>query len=391
MQLNTLLHKVLAKSQGIHHKQRLSSVVTAVESVMLGSNLSLTMMGRYMNRAIKPRSKIQTINYLLGNGHLHRERTSLYAAHNTWLCQGMTMHYVLMDWSSLVAHEQHVLRASIVKRGRAMVLYEEIHAEKNLGKSSIHETFLARLATVLPKDINVCIVTDAGFKTDFLKQVEAMGWAYVGRLLTNMHYTSTHKAHWRPCMALYDEATSTPRDKGQVILSKSNQLTTRLYVYKQKKHQASRRKQTVIKYGKKEREQKNAANKPWLIASSLTLPARHIMRIYTTRMKIEHDFRDTKDPVHGLGIKQSRCRDPKRLTLQLLMGMLAAFALWLIGLCLEKKNLHYDFQANSIKHKRVLSLIFLALEAIRSGYLRRLNNEEIMAMACQQKAVECGG
>ena len=31
-----------------------------------------------------------------------------------------------------------------------------------------------------------------------------------------------------------------------------------------------------------------------------------------------------------------------------------------------------NFQANSIRHKRVLSLIFLALEAIRSNYLRLL-------------------
>ena len=42
-------------------------------------------------------------------------------------------------------------------------------------------------------------------------------------------------------------------------------------------------------------------------------------------------------------------------------------AYWIM---LEKKELHRDFQANSIKHKRVLSLIFLALEAIRSGYMK---------------------
>ena len=44
--------------------------------------------------------------------------------------------------------------------------------------------------------------------------------------------------------------------------------------------------------------------------------------------------------------------------------------LWLIGLCLESQGRHPDFQANSIKHKRVLSLIFLALEAIRNGYMK---------------------
>ena len=59
-----------------------------------------------------------------------------------------------------------------------------------------------------------------------------------------------------------------------------------------------------------------------------------------------------------------------RLTLQLLLGFLASFMLWLIGLCLEEKGMHRDFQANSIKHKRVLSLIFLALEEVGNGYMR---------------------
>jgi hypothetical protein len=86
--------------------------------------------------------------------------------------------------------------------------------------------------------------------------------------------------------------------------------------------------------------------------------------------EIEHDFRDSKDPKGGLGMRESRASDPMRLILQLFIGFLASVILWLIGLCLEKKGLHRDFQANSIKHKRVLSLIFLALEAIRSGYMK---------------------
>ena len=94
------------------------------------------------------------------------------------------------------------------------------------------------------------------------------------------------------------------------------------------------------------------------------------MAIYKRRMKIEHDFRDSKDPKWGMGIRESRTSDPMRLLLQLLIGFLASVILWLIGLCLEKKGMHRDFQANSIKYKRVLSLIFLAIEAIRSDYMK---------------------
>ena len=159
---------------------------------------------------------------------------------------------------------------------------------------------------------------------------------------------------------------------GGVKLAKSNKLDSQLYLYKKFEEVAKEKAVKVrkIKHGRKEKDYSNAAKKPWLIASSLEIPSGKIMAIYKSRMKIEHDFRDSKDPKWGLGIRESRTSDPMRLILQLLIGFLASVILWLIGLCLEKKGLHRDFQANSIKHKRVLSLIFLALEAIRSGYMK---------------------
>ena len=79
---------------------------------------------------------------------------------------------------------------------------------------------------------------------------------------------------------------------------------------------------------------------------------------------------ETQRIQNGAWELENRASDPMRLILQLLIGFLASVILWLIGLCLEKKGLHRDFQANSIKHKRLLSLVFLALEAIRSGYMK---------------------
>jgi hypothetical protein len=58
-------------------------------------------------------------------------------------------------------------------------------------------------------------------------------------------------------------------------------------------------------------------------------------------------------------------KNAERLQLLLLIGHLAIFILWLIGLAAELKNLHYDYQANTIKKRRVLSLVFLGLQIIR--------------------------
>lgn len=379
MQHTELLHNILEKSQVVKHKTRLKSLMSAVSGVLNGSNLSLTSLGRHMPKLIKPRSKIQEINYLLGNGHLHRERILIYKAINEWVISQEKLLFIVIDWSNIIAHEQHLIRASIICKGRAMTVYEEIHSESNLGNSEIHEVFLRNLKQVLPVDREICILVDAGFRTDFYIQVQTENWDYVGRILSNMHYTPCEGNNWRPCTDLYEQATSIPETVGAVKLAKSNKVDSHLYLYKKIEEDVQKEKDVKvrkIKHGRKEKDYKNAAKKPWLIASSLEIPAVKIMAIYKKRMKIEHDFRDSKDPKWGMGLRLSRTVDPWRLTIQLLIGFLAAFLLWIIGLCLEKKGLHRDFQANSIKHKRILSLVFLALEAIRSGYMKFINKTD---------------
>jgi hypothetical protein len=383
MQHSELLHNILDNTGAIRHKTRLKSLMTAVESVMNGANLDLTSIGRHMRKDIKPRSKIKEIDYLLNNGHLLKERLNIYKAVNKWVIGQEKLLFIIIDWSTLVAHNHHLLRASILRKGRCVTVYEEIHPESGLGTGSIHQSFLKNLKLVLPPDRELCLIVDAGFKTDFFIQVEAENWDYVGRILSNMHYTPLAEDDWQPCVNLYEQATSEPEAIGPVKLTKSNKMDSHLYLCKkavEEIEQDKGLKVRKIKYGKKEKNYKNAAKKPWLIASSLEIPAKKIMAIYRKRMKIEHDFRDLKDPKWGLGIRTSRSIDPYRLILQLLIGFLAAFLLWLIGLCLEKKGLHRDFQANSIKHKRVLSLIFLALQAIKSGYMKFISITELLAL-----------
>lgn len=361
MQQTRLLHNILENSGAIKHKTRLESLTVAVDSLMNGANLALTSIGRHLAKEIKPKSKIKEVDYLLSNGHLHRERVHIYKAVNEWFIGQEKLLFIAIDWSSIVAHQQHLLRASLICKGRSITVYEEIYPENELGKRETHQRFLKNLKRVLPEDREVCIMVDAGFRTDFFIQVQTESWDYVGRILSTMHYTPQDKEDWKPCTSLHEQATDTPEAIGAVKLAKSNKLDSQLYLYKKLMDETVKENKVMvrkIKHGRKEKDYGNAAKKPWLIAASLEIPAVKIMAIYKKRMKIEHDFRDSKDPKWGLGIRESRTIDPMRLILQLLIGFLAAFLLWIIGLCLEKKNLHRDFQANSIKDKRVLSLIF---------------------------------
>jgi len=99
-------------------------------------------------------------------------------------------------------------------------------------------------------------------------------------------------------------------------------------------------------------------------------------------MKIEHEFRDTKDERWGLGFRFSRTKNIDRLRILILLSVLAIWVF--IGMATEAKIFHRHFQANSIKNKRVLSLVFLGREVVKTHYLDRLGtltiptfNEEI--------------
>lgn len=381
MQHTELLHNLLEKSGAIQHKGRLKSLMTAVSSVMNGANLSLTSMGRHISKEIKPKSKIKEVDYLLSNGHLHRERTSIYKAVNEWVIGQEKLLLIVIDWSSIVAHQQHMLRASIIRKGRCMTVYEEIYPEKKLANGESHALFLKNLRLVLPKDREVIIIADAGFRTDFFMQVQTNDWDFLARVLSNMKYIKHDDELWQRCPELYEQATSEPADIGKVKLAKSNKIKCHLYLYKKLKEDTDKAGQVRVRkitHGKREKDYRNAASKPWLIAASRKLSAEKVMKIYSKRMKIEHDFRDSKDPKWGMGMRESRSCDPHRLTIQLLIGFLASFMLWLIGLCLEEQGRHRDFQANSIKHKRILSLIFLALEAIRNGYMKFISQSDFI-------------
>jgi len=147
--------------------------------------------------------------------------------------------FIAIDWSSIVAHQHHLLRASIIRKGRCITVYEEIYPESALSTGESHQTFLRNLKRVLPENRDICIIVDAGFRTDFFIQVETENWDYVGRILSTMHYTLKEEDDWKPCTSLYEQATSEPEAIGEVKLAKSNKLDSQLYRISPARHPES--------------------------------------------------------------------------------------------------------------------------------------------------------
>jgi len=112
------------------------------------------------------------------------------------------------------------------------------------------------------------------------------------------------------------------------------------------------------------------AKDPWIIASSIKGShkiARIVKDIYEARMQVEQNFRDDKNFRWGFGFRLGRTIKKERVAILLLIASIATLCLWLIGCATENLNLHRVFQANSIKNKRVLSLVYLDKNVIKQN------------------------
>ena len=73
-----ILHQTIQNQCPTIHKQRLNSLILATKSVLRGSDLTLTKLGRQIDTNTTVKHAIKRVDRLLGNRQLHRK-------HNTHL------------------------------------------------------------------------------------------------------------------------------------------------------------------------------------------------------------------------------------------------------------------------------------------------------------------
>jgi len=367
MQAQKLLHKLLKKSAVIGHKKRLDCVLRAVESVTRQGKLSLTSIGRHLGGQARVKHKIKSVDKLLGNEQLREERESIYDLLSATVLGGLKEVLVVVDWSPCGSHANQLLKGSVVLQGRSFTLYEEIHPEKKLGNFKVHKEFLKKLKDKIPSSCQVIVETDAGFRTEWFELVLAMGWDFIGRIRSNMKFQVEGNSRWVPCLSLYRKAGIGVKYIGKVLLAKTRVLACNLYLYQERKPIKKRKTRRTILSGRMEKDYSRSQREPWLLATSLPGGLKTVKPLiyrYRKRMRIEHEFRDTKNGEWGIGLEYTRTKTIERLQILLLIGYLAIFLLWLIGLAAEEKKLHYHYQANTIKSHRVLSLVYLGLQIL---------------------------
>lgn len=379
-----ILHRFLKKTVPQMHVYRRKSLSTCISPLLDGSIISVTELGRNLRTDAKTKHNIKRVDRLLSNERLQGETQIVYQAITRYLCKNNSRPIILIDWSDLVERDRTlVIRAAIALKGRAVTLLEKAYPLEKYNKPATHKAFLRLLKVALPPNVIPVIVTDAGFRGPWFREVESHGWSWVGRIRNCIKYRLATDDEWKTAYSLYPKATATPKFIGDSVLSHKRPYDCYLYLYKKKKAGRKARRTThAFRRHAKESGFKKQQKEPWLLATNIPpceFGAPDIIRIYSKRMQIEECFRDLKSHRSGFGFNFCLSRKIERINVLLLMAALASLCLWWIGIAAEKKDLQYRFQANTTRHKRVLSTLFVAKLVVQRHDLAVPINEIVQA------------
>jgi len=358
------------------HAARWQALCDVSLSAVSGRPLALTSLALGTPRSTSLRHRVKCVDRLLANPHLKDERATVYGAlAHGWL-DGLPQLLIVVDWSSLTADMQwHWLRASVVVEGRSLTLYEEVHPRKHLSAKRVHRQFVKRIRALLPQTQRPpIIITDAGFRTTWFRLIAAQGWHWIGRT-RNRDFVRQQHGTWFPAKQLYAQATEVAQDLGEYEAVRNRPLACRFALIKTRptgrKHKYPsgkvKRNSTVNKIAQCHRE-------PWLLSYSPALAhlgAAAIVKLYAQRMRVEQQFRDTKNLALGQGLSQSRSGGQQRLQALLLIAHIAQMAKRLIGEAAKAQQLELQLMSNNTKKRNTLSVMTLATRVIERPDLLR--------------------
>lgn len=363
MHESLFLHNLLSS---VMHLKRLKTLAGLVSGLLRDKKLSVTQLGRSLSNNANEKNNIKCSDRFLSNKHIWKERFSIYRMMVLRLVSASPRPLIIVDWSHIPNTTCYILRAAVVRSGRALTIYEEVFPKRLENSPEIHRKFLRKMKKLLPVSCMPILITDAGFGKTWFKSVAALGWDYVGRVRGNTTFRLNKNQSWRSNTHCEAIARQTPAYLGEGELTQQDSLLTHLYLVKlPKKYRVSLNKLKKKSHYKSDIEHAKSANESWLLVSSMKKMPKTIVKMYAFRMEIEEGFRDLKSSQFGFSFEKAYSIKIRRIQVLLMIAMLAALIAFFTGWVAEKNKWHYQFQANTYKHKRVISLFFLGCRVLR--------------------------
>jgi hypothetical protein len=350
------------------HAARRRVLGAAVAALMQGSFLSLSRLARGLGGMTGLKAALKRIDRLIGHARIEAEAQAVAAVIAARLKAPGAPLVIAIDWSAVGPGGAFVeLRASatVPGKGRGITIYQQVYPLSKLGNPKVERALLDALYCWIGHDVEVIVITDAGFRRAWFTHVERLGWGWVGRVRRGVHLGHEARGRWCFTSAAYwfKRANGKARREHDCRLTKKAAWPCDVVLVRRPR--VKRKGYRCPGHGsssKATREAKAGAREPWLLVHGARLrryAPEQIVAFYANRMQIEENFRDNKSAGYGMGQDIARSRSALRWQALLLIATLAAFLLWHIGQLAEAEGLHRRFKATT-RAARELSIITLA-------------------------------
>lgn len=393
MHTQTIIARLLSPCLAHLHAKRAKALLGVIEALLCGGCASLSAIALHLSRPCAFKHRLKCIDRLLGNTALHRCRADLYRALAQQWLQDIPHLLLVVDWSDITPDQRwHLLRASVVVKGRSVTLYEEVHPQTRLGHPQVHRAFVRQLRWLMPVGCQVTVMTDAGFHSPWFQLIERQGWAWIGRVRGINRVRVGENGDWMPVRTYYKRASRQALDLGTGAYARSNPVAARLILARrppQGRHNLTRRGHR--RASRASANPARAAREPWLLATSLNLrhlSAQTLINLYAQRMRIEQSFRDTKNVRVGCGLSSTRSRSAPRLEMLLLLVHLACFVQRLIGEQARQQQLELHFTATR-RQRPEISVLTLGRRILDVAFKTPLRFNVIGAISALRQQANC--
>jgi hypothetical protein len=359
-----ILQCFLQQECSFMHAKR-QQCVARIAHAACTQGLGVVKLAKGLGRPEQLRHAIKCCDRLLSNPRFQQESIPIYRALARQILGKVDGAAIIVDWSELRADGSlQLLRAAVMAKGRALTIYEEVHPQDKLGSPIVQRLFMRRLKTILPAALRVIIVTDAGFRATWFRMLDQQKWAWIGRIRNRDMVRADGTPDWVGCKTWYTKAHLQPRHLGNFSYARANPVPCSLTLHRRPpKHRHHKTKLGQPCRSTHSQKARAAQMEPWLLAVSPrlnSLSAEEVIRVYTGRMQIEQTFRDLKSPRTALGLSTCQTRGAARMAMLLLIGALASYALWIIGLAMQKNGASIRY-GSAKKSATTLSIVGLAM------------------------------
>lgn len=348
MRASNILRKLLRRCIGQMQTSRVLTLLAAVDALVRGGRASLTCIARALFATTTPKHRIKRIDRLLGNARIQGELCEWYRAIARRLLSGSSRPPILIDWTE-INKDWWSLSAAVPVDGRAIPIYSEVHRPSANGNAPQIHRFVGILRKLMPPGVQPTLIADAGFCRSFFEACQRNGFDFVVRLRGTALLRNWFPDRVTSANALACASRRRARCQGRWAVYDANRRGPTLRVVVAKR--------TGLLRHESDSAHRKRAVEPWVLATTREdLSADEVVGLYALRMRIEEMFRDAKNPRFGWSLRHAGNRSAERIQVLLLITTLAMLVVILVGAAADEAGCTRFLQANTTRHRAVLSL-----------------------------------